>query len=514
VTGQLERGALVDAIAREAGRVSGVAELVVLLTNGDEELTLARHGPAGRASMDADTARKLGVMVLQAARAVRIDGALVGGDHARAWLGVPMTGGNAEQGALLVALEGAMTEAQEHLLTDIGQLAGLALGSARLFEERGRAYADLATAQDTLLQAEKLRALGEMASGVAHDFNNLLAAITGRTQLLLGRVQDPVLRRWVEAIKRAADDGAQTVRRLQEFTRIRRDQPFAAVDLNEVLRGALEVTETRWRHDAQARGVVITVETELGALPPIAGDAVELREVMINLILNAVDAMPAGGRLRLVTTADDTEVEARIADTGVGMTEEVRQKLFDPFFTTKGPKGTGLGLSITYGIVSRHGGRVLVESEPGCGATFRLRFPRRSDLGETAVAAAEPAPRSARTLRCLVVDDDEAVASALADLLASDGHEATVVSHGAEALRLVGRQPPDIVFSDLAMPDMSGWELARAVKATAPALPVVLITGLGVELSPEQCRASHVDAVLAKPVELGALMAVATRLTQ
>jgi CheY-like chemotaxis protein len=318
----------------------------------------------------------------------------------------------------------------------------------------------------------------------------------------------------VEAIKRAADDGAQTVRRLQEFTRIRRDQPFAAVDLNEVLRGALEVTETRWRHDAQARGVVITVETELGALPPIAGDAVELREVMINLILNAVDAMPAGGRLRLVTTADDTEVEARIADTGVGMTEEVRQKLFDPFFTTKGPKGTGLGLSITYGIVSRHGGRVLVESEPGCGATFRLRFPRRSDLGETAVAAAEPAPRSARTLRCLVVDDDEAVASALADLLASDGHEATVVSHGAEALRLVGRQPPDIVFSDLAMPDMSGWELARAVKATAPALPVVLITGLGVELSPEQCRASHVDAVLAKPVELGALMAVATRLTQ
>ncbi|TMQ28245.1 MAG: response regulator [Candidatus Rokuibacteriota bacterium] len=518
VTGELERTALVEAIGRDVARVSTVSEIfVVLKTGSDEATTVALHSPAGRESIDVDKAQKLALMVLQAARLVRIDPALVGGDsavEARTWLGVPMSGGNADYGTLLVAGDGSFTESDERLLTDIGQLAGLALSSARLFEERGQAYAELAAAQDSLLRSEKLRALGQMASGVAHDFNNLLAAICGRTQLLLGRIDDPVQKRWLEAIKRAADDGAETVRRLQEFTRIRRDQPFVPVDLNEVIRGALEVTETRWREDAQSRGIVIAVETTLAPLPSIGGDAVELREVMTNLILNAVDAMPHGGRLQLSSSADDTEVEARIADTGVGMTEEVRQKLFDPFFTTKGPKGTGLGLSITYGIVSRHGGRIVVESEPGRGSSIRLRFPKRASPAEAEVAAPEPALTGLRTLRCLVVDDDEEVASALADLLSASGHEAVVVTKSTDALDHVGRERFDIVFSDLAMPDMSGWQLARVVKAASPDLPVVLITGFGVELSPEQCRANHVDAVLAKPVGIGELLAVAARLTQ
>ena len=498
--------------------MSGVSEIfVVLKTGADEATAVALHSPAGRESIDVDKAQKLALMVLQAGRLVRIDAALVGGDRAgdaHTWLGVPMSGGNADYGTLLVASDGSFTESDERLLTDIGQLAGLALSSARLFEERGQAYAELAAAQDSLLRAEKLRALGQMASGVAHDFNNLLAAISGRTQLLLGRIDDPVQKRWLQAIKRAADDGAQTVRRLQEFTRIRRDQPFVAVDLNDIIRGALDVTETRWREDAQSRGIVIAVETALPPLPPIGGDAVELREMMTNLILNAVDAMPQGGRLQLSSSADDTEVEARIEDTGVGMTEEVRQKLFDPFFTTKGPKGTGLGLSITYGIVTRHGGRIAVESEPGRGSSIRLRFPKRTDLGEAAAAAPEPPLTGLRPLRCLVVDDDEEVAGALAELLSSRGHEAVVVTKSTNALTHIVRERFDIVFSDLAMPDMSGWQLARAVKAASPDLPVVLITGFGVELSPEECRANHVDAVLAKPVALGELLAVAARLTQ
>jgi signal transduction histidine kinase/CheY-like chemotaxis protein/putative methionine-R-sulfoxide reductase with GAF domain len=518
VTGELERTALVEAIGREVARVSSVSEIfVVLKTGADEATVVALHSPAGRESIDGDKAQKLALMVLQAGRLVRIDAALVGSDRAgdaRSWLGVPMSGGNVDYGTLLVASDASFTESDERLLTDIGQLAGLALSSARLFEERGQAYAELAAAQDSLLRAEKLRALGQMASGVAHDFNNLLAAISGRTQLLLGRIDDPVQKRWLQAIKLAADDGAQTVRRLQEFTRIRRDQPFVAVDLNEIIRGALEVTETRWREDAQSRGIVIAVETALPPLPPIGGDAVELREMMTNLILNAVDAMPRGGRLRLSSSADDTEVEARIEDTGVGMSEEVRQKLFDPFFTTKGPKGTGLGLSITYGIVTRHGGRIVVESEPGRGSSIRLRFPKRTDLGEAAGAAPEPALTGLRSLRCLVVDDDEEVAGALADLLSSRGHEVVVVTKSTDALTHVVRERFDIVFSDLAMPDMSGWQVARAVKTAAPALPVVLITGFGVELSPEQCRANHVDAVLTKPFALGELLAVAARLTQ
>ena len=522
VTGQLERTALVEAIGREVARVPSVKEIFIVLKAGaSEPPVIALHSPAGRESIGPEKVHKLALMVLQARRLVQIDPALVGGEvvgggprQARAWLGLPMSGGNADHGMFLVAGDGSFPESDERLLTDIGQLAGLALSSARLFEERGQAYAELAAAQDGLMRAEKLRALGEMASGVAHDFNNLLAAICGRAQLLLGRVTDPVQQRWVHAIKRAADDGAQTVRRLQEFTRIRRDQPFVSVDLNEVIRGALEVTETRWSHEAESAGIVIAVETELSPVPAISGNPVELREVMTNLILNAVDAMPEGGRLKLSSTVDDTEVEARIEDTGFGMGEEVRQRLFDPFFTTKGPRGTGLGLSITYGIVTRHGGRIVVDSELGRGSAFRLRFPKRTVVEEPAISEAEPALAPVRPLRCLVVDDDEEVASVLGDMLLANGHEAVVVTKSTEALTQLADKQFDIVFSDLAMPDLSGWQLARALKTASPGMPVVLITGFGVELSPEQCHANHVDAVLTKPVELGELLKVATRLTQ
>jgi signal transduction histidine kinase/CheY-like chemotaxis protein/putative methionine-R-sulfoxide reductase with GAF domain len=521
ITGELDRTSLVEAIGREIARVSSVKAIVIIVkTSADEAPVVALHRAAARETIGPDKAHKLGLMVLQARRPVRIDPALVSGDvdeHAHgasAWLGVPMSGGEVDYGALLVAGEAPFSESDERLLADIGHLASLALRSVRLFDERGRAYAELAAAQDSLMRAEKLRALGEMASGVAHDFNNLLAAISGRAQLLLARLTDPAHLRSVQAIKRAADDGAQTVRRLQEFTRIRRDQPFVAVDLNEVIAGALEVTETRWRNEAQSRSIGIDVETALTPLPPIFGDPVELREVLTNLILNAVDAMPEGGRLRLSSSVDDAEVEARIDDTGVGMTEEVRQKLFDPFFTTKGPKGTGLGLSITYGIVNRHDGRIIVESAPGRGSSFRLRFPRRAVLGNAEAAAPQPESGPVRSLHCLVVDDEDEVASTLADLLEARGHQAVVVTKSTEALRRVAATRFDIVFTDLAMPDMSGWQLARAIKAAAPSLPVVLITGFGVELSPEQCRANDVDGVLAKPVALDTLLALAARLTQ
>ena len=522
VTGELQRTTVVEAIGSEMARVSSVREIVILLKISDGEAPVpALHTPVGRESIGPDKAHKLGRMVLQAGRVVSIDAALAGSEddspvsHARAWLGVPMSAGNVDYGVLLIASDAPFAERDERLLADIGQLGGLALRSARLFEERGRAYAELAAAQDSLMRAEKLRALGEMASGVAHDFNNLLAAISGRTQLLLGRVTDATQLRWVNAIKRAADDGAHTVRRLQEFTRIRRDQPFVAVDLNDIIRGALEVTETRWRNEAQSRGITIDVETALVSEPVMMlGNAAELREVLTNLILNAVDAMPEGGHLKLSSVVEDAEVEARVDDTGSGMTEEVRQKLFDPFFTTKGPKGTGLGLSITFGIVARHGGRIAVESVLGQGTTFRLRFPKRSTAEEGEVAAPESNLTPLRPLRCLVVDDEEEVASTLADMLEAKGHQPVVLTKSTEALTQVNAQHFDIVFTDLAMPDLSGFQLARAVKEMAPDLPVVLITGFGVELSPEQCRTNHVDAVLTKPVEFFQLMDVAARLTR
>src|SRR5438552_9312518 len=186
------------------------------------------------------------------------------------WLGVPMAAGDRVLGVL--ALRGGerpFTERDERLLTNLAHLAALALRSARLFEDRTRAYREVAAAQDQLVRTEKLRALGEMASGVAHDFNNLLASILGRAQLVLQRIEDPRLRKWLQVIERSALDGAQTVRRLQELTRIRRDQPFVAVDLNQVARDALEITQSRWREEPLSRGIAIEVRTALHDVPTV-----------------------------------------------------------------------------------------------------------------------------------------------------------------------------------------------------------------------------------------------------
>lgn len=265
VTGQLDRAALVDAIHAQVARVLDARNMVIVLRDQDRgEFEVALRVVDGVPDMRPPLrypARSVGLMsaVFDTGRAVRTDDYV--GERARRgvevvttsaqlrhWLGVPMSAEDTVLGVL--ALRGgqrAFTEADERLLTNIAHLAALALRSARLFEERAQAYRELTTAQDQLVRTEKLRALGEMASGVAHDFNNLLASILGRARLTLQRLQNPQLRRWLQVIERAALDGAQTVRRLQEFTRIRRDQPFVAVDLSDVVRDALEITQSRWR---------------------------------------------------------------------------------------------------------------------------------------------------------------------------------------------------------------------------------------------------------------------------
>jgi GAF domain-containing protein/CheY-like chemotaxis protein len=398
--------------------------------------------------------------------------------------------------------------AERRLIEGVAAQVGLALENSELarqrevkVEELTRAYEELAAAQAHLVRTEKLRALGEMASGVAHDFNNLLAAILGRAQLLLRRVEDPTLRQWAQVIERSALDGARTVKRLQEFARVRRDAPFAPVDLNEVVRGALDITEARWREEALRRGVDIAVRAALVPVPSIDGDAAELREALTNLILNAVDAMPGGGVLTLSSAVVDGAVELAVADTGVGIPDDVRERIFDPFFTTKGPQGTGMGLSMTYGIVSRHRGSIGVESQAGRGTTFRLRFPpsgHATPPDDGADGDAAPPER----LRCLVVDDEEAVGTVIGDVLQAVGHDSVVVTDGAAAIERFAAERFDAVFTDLSMPVVSGWQVAHAVKARAPEVPVFVVTGFGVELSPEERNAHGVEAIYAKPLKI------------
>ncbi|MGH7319593.1 MAG: GAF domain-containing protein [Candidatus Rokuibacteriota bacterium] len=403
------------------------------------------------------------------------------------------------------------TSAEIETLSSLATLGAVALENARLyeeaqrhFEELTRAYQDLKTAQEQLVQTEKLRALGEMASGVAHDFNNALAAILGRVQLVLRRVEDPTVRRWLEIAERSALDAAQTVRRIQEFTRVRRDQPTETVDVGQVVRDAVELTQTRWRDDAQSRGLDVRVVTKFDPVPAVDGHAAELRESLTNLILNAVDALPRGGTISITTRQAADAVEVSVADDGVGMSDAVRRRIFEPFFSTKGPQGTGLGLAMVYGIVSRHGGQVAVDSREGAGSTFTIRLPVGRGGGPSPVAPVVPVA-DARA-RVLVIDDEEEVREALADMLRVNNHEVVVATHGAEGVARFREVPFDLVLTDLAMPEMSGWQVALAVKALRPDVPVVLVTGWGVELPAAELKAHGVDRVMAKPFKLEAIL--------
>jgi signal transduction histidine kinase/ActR/RegA family two-component response regulator len=380
----------------------------------------------------------------------------------------------------------------------------VAIANARLYADLRRAFEELHATQGQLVQSAKLNALGEMASGVAHDFNNMLAAILGRTQLLLARVKDPEFRRSLELIEQTAQDGAQTVKRIQEFTRVRLDEVFDEVDLNRILLDVVELTRPSWQSQAKARGIAIEVDRELEARCFVAGNASELREVFTNLVLNAVDAMPDGGTLTLVTRDDDDRVAVEVRDSGHGMAAETQARCFDPFFTTKAVKGTGLGLSVAYGIVSRHHGTISVESATGAGTTFRLTFPVKRQASAPIPKPNEP--EAIGSFRMLVVDDEEAVLSVMGELLEALGQKVTTAHGGIEGLarlRAMSEGAPDarleIVFTDLGMPGVSGWDIAKETRAKCPDACVVLVTGWGVQIDAESAKERGVDYLLGKP---------------
>jgi signal transduction histidine kinase/ActR/RegA family two-component response regulator/PAS domain-containing protein len=381
-----------------------------------------------------------------------------------------------------------------------------AIANARLYNEQRTAYEALRATQAQLVQSAKLNALGEMAGGVAHDFNNILAAILGRTQLLMQQGPDEETRRQLQVIEQAALDGAQTVRRVQEFTRVRQDERFETLDVNQVLLGVIELTRPVWESGAKRRGVSIDVHLELSASMSALGNASELREVFTNLVLNAVDAMPMGGDLWVTSENALSGVRVQVRDTGVGMNEDVRVRIFDPFFTTKAVKGTGLGLSVAYGIVTRHRGTIVCESEPGVGTVFTLEFPPGAAETERPPRAEEgPLPR----MRVLVVDDEPSVLEVMVDLLAAMGMEVMSAVGGPAGVEAIRKYQFDIVFTDLGMPEMNGWDLALAVKSSQPETAVVLVTGWGFQLEEEAAASRGVDLVIAKPFSwddvLGAL---------
>ncbi|MBM4278169.1 MAG: PAS domain S-box protein [Deltaproteobacteria bacterium] len=360
--------------------------------------------------------------------------------------------------------------------------------------------------EEQLLQTEKLRSLGEMASGVAHDFNNALAAILGNTQLLLYTAQDEETREALKTIEKVARDSAQTVKRLQEFTRKRARQELFKLDVNSIVKDAIEITKPKWRNDAQGKGIHIEVLSSLGEVPSVAGNASELREVITNLIFNAVEAMPQGGTIEFHTFKKGGGVHVRIADTGIGMSEEVRKKIFEPFFTTKPFSNTGLGLPMSYGIIKRFRGEIEVESRVGSGTAFTIILPVAPDAKEE--AETDATIKMGKSLQILVIDDEETVRSVLARMLSRVNHQVTVANDGEEGIRLFQEKEFDIVLTDLGMPGMSGWEVCGRIKKMNPSTPVGMITGWGMEIDQSRKEEAGLDFIITKPFDFNQIVSV------
>jgi signal transduction histidine kinase/CheY-like chemotaxis protein len=353
-------------------------------------------------------------------------------------------------------------------------------------------------------QIEKMSALGELASGVAHDFNNTLAGILGRAQLLLDTRDPRKIESGLNIIIKTAKDGAKTVKRIQDFARQRRDHDFQLVDVRQLLLDVGEITRPRWKNRAEAQNIHITLEMHCAHDLMIMGDESEMREVLVNLVFNAVDAMPNGGELVMAARKAGEAIEISVGDTGTGMTEETRLRVFDPFFTTKDHLGMGLGLAVSYGIIRRHEGTVDVESELGVGSTFRIRLPiplKGAPGVQKSLFPLNTKRRNSSQTRILVVDDEEYVRDLLRDILQKEGCEAVVAGGGYQALSLFDNGNFDAVFTDVGMPDMNGWELSRAIRQRDSKIPVAVITGWGEAVGSHERLAAKVDWVLAKPFD-------------
>jgi signal transduction histidine kinase/CheY-like chemotaxis protein len=404
---------------------------------------------------------------------------------------------------------------------------------ARLHSDLQRAYDDLRQAQQSVVQQERLRALGQMASGVAHDINNALSPIVAFTEIICNseRNLQPQSKAFLEHIQTAAEDIARIVARMREFYR-RRDgrETLQPVELNRLVQQVIDLTRPRWRDMAQREGIAIEVKTDLAAeLPELHSDQTELREALINLVVNSVDAMPNGGTITMSTTSrgarpepslanQPSQVVLEVRDTGTGMDEKTRRRCLEPFFSTKVNRGgTGLGLAMVYGMMERHEGTVEVESQLGQGTTIRLIFPL------------QPAPKTQPTiepalkqmparLRILCIDDEPLLRLSLKEGLGQAHHEVSTAEGGKEGLaafREAKRSGAafNLVITDLGMPHVDGRQVTAAVKAESPETPVIMLTGWGGFPDDDGAHLPQPDWVLGKPPRLRELLRVISQAT-
>jgi signal transduction histidine kinase/ActR/RegA family two-component response regulator len=385
---------------------------------------------------------------------------------------------------------------------------------------------ELHRTQRTIIEQERLNAVGKMASGLAHDFNNALVPISGYAEMLLEHpdiLQDlPKAAKYLKLIMTGVEDAASVVSRLREFYRKREEgETYRPLSLNQMVEQAVALTRPRWRDEALGSGRTILVEADMRPVPKVLGSESELRELLTNLIFNAVDAMPEGGTIRLRTglreapvadgaAAGEPQVFLEVSDTGTGMTDEVRRRCLEPFFSTKGERGTGLGLPMVFGIVKRHRGTLDIDSTVGKGTTFIVLLP--PDTTQTReVQQRTQAPSG--PLSVLVVDDEPIARDVLTEYLTGDGHTVQTAVNGRDGIEKFKAGQFAVVITDRAMPEVGGDQLAAMVKEASPATPVVLLTGFGDLMNAAGEKPDGVDLVVKKPIRLGTLREVLVKMT-
>jgi PAS domain S-box-containing protein len=404
-------------------------------------------------------------------------------------------------------------------------LSGNIIGILGCYED----ITEIKKMEEALLQSEKLKSIGTISAGIAHEFNNILAVISGNVQLLERKYKDhDELAEALRTIRKATDDGAEISSKMLSFTKSSQDtKELASFDIRDLIKQSIDFTMPRWKNMAQANGINYQIDRDgIREIPEVHCNPTELREVFINIISNALDAMPDGGTITVSTRcgrsgeqkADSKKentfkrqslnselkgdfVVISFADTGKGMTEDVKKKIFDLFFTTRRPKGIGLGMSISYGIITRHGGKIEVESEVGKGSTFTLQFPIATRTCSTKEISEPEQETKGNSLNILVVDDEEVICDILEKFLSSDGHMVRTVDNGAEAIMLTKDCSYELVLCDMAMPEVFGYDVIKALNELERRPKIGIITGWAEKLKPMEDEAFKVDFIIKKPFE-------------
>jgi PAS domain S-box-containing protein len=383
----------------------------------------------------------------------------------------------------------------------------LKAANARLEE----ALEDLKSKERLIIHQERLSALGEMAGGVAHDFNNALQPVLLAAGMLAEdeelRSDPDAVREYVDGILQSARAAAETVRRLVRFYRPAEQASMTPIDLSTLVQDTISLTKPKWREELQSRGVTVSILTDLEEGVRVEGYHAELRELVVNLLFNAVEAMEESGTVQIRTSRQEGRATLEIEDSGKGMTEHERSRCLEPFYTTKVQRGHGLGLSIVHSIVKRHFGELAVESEVGKGTRFRIALPAPMSVFVEGEDAGPGGSRATGGLheRILLVDDEKMLLDLLTQTLERKGAAVFAAESGHTALRIADKEPIDLLITDQAMPGMSGMELAEILHQRNPDLPVIMLTGFGEFMKKQGGMSGEIDLLLSKPVAINDL---------